>query len=122
MSAGALASLMSRTPICMPRIDAFASTASRAMVCCSSAALWVRLTLALPIIWLAIMAPTSSTANMDASASLVPIRKSWMRVIVVFPGKSNRKRAQKIVKAAHKAALHYQGTIRLRFHVSLNGC
>jgi hypothetical protein len=44
-----------------------------------------------------------------------------MRVIVIFLSKSDSERAQKSSELAHEAALHCQGMMRLRFHISLNG-
>ena len=83
-------------------------------------AVLVRRTWALPIIWVPIIDPTSSTASADASASLVPIRKSWMRIIVISLSMSVGERAQKNVTTVRKTALHFQGMIRLRFRINLN--
>src|SRR5882672_8861494 len=74
-SAGLLARRRSRTAVCMPPIDAFASTASRAIVCCPAMRASRSRIAALDRIWTITIVATSRTPRPEAMPSLAPIER-----------------------------------------------
>src|SRR3954449_2958419 len=92
MSAALLARRTSRTPTCMPAIDAFASTASRAIVCCPDMRTSRSRIAALDRIWTITIVTTSRTPRPEAMPSLAPMdrfrRKRDMSSVLKQQGKS----------------------------------